>query len=186
MENKKQHRGWPDSNELPPVEWEINRHIGRLDDVAREYEAKWGIGRLPDLVSPQMYIKWELQLQKLNAAVQANDLQMVTDLIEGTIRGWAVLEAEALASGQHPIDPEYWEYETEDGFKLRVCRDIGSARALAGRQDVAEGYVIFSLGEVANLIESQYRAVYDVKRAIPGSEVTNVAFNFEEGDEVGI
>ena len=41
--------------------------LGGLDRMAREMDRKWGVDRLPDLVSPEMAAKYGSAMGKLNA-----------------------------------------------------------------------------------------------------------------------
>ena len=50
-----------------PNEVACDLALGSLDRVAREMDRKWGVDRLPDLVSPEMAAKYGSAMGKLNA-----------------------------------------------------------------------------------------------------------------------
>ena len=170
---------WPEENSLAPVDYQINRLVQKLDDVVRGYEAIWGVGRLPELVPVELNEKWQRQIYKLNTAIADRDVAAVEELIDGTIRGWAALEQAAIQAGHNPIDPDVWEIKLSNGQILRICKNLNQARAKA-----EEGYVTWSLYEVANFIAAQGNKLNEVKEVMPGAEVTGFEFNWEEGDEV--
>ena len=50
-----------------PNEVACDLALGSLDRMAREMDRKWGVDRLPDLVSPEMAAKYGSAMGKLNA-----------------------------------------------------------------------------------------------------------------------
>lgn len=118
---------WNKLKDLTPDQWTITRILGNLDEIATDFETRWGKGRLPTLVSDDMAAKWERQMEKLNAAIEAEHPDDVLDLALGTRRGWELMEEHALASGHKTLDPHVWEVTAPDGYLYRVFSSQGRA-----------------------------------------------------------
>lgn len=157
-------------------DYEIRRHIDKLDEVAISYEAKWGIGNLRKYASHDMGQKWDAQIAKLNDAITRSDLAMVADLVAGTMRGYAALERGAIEGGYSAIDPQAWECaHPESGRVYRLVKTRTEARVPAAKDTVT-----YSLEEVVRILEKQ-QLVNVVKDAFPGATVKR-AFDFKKGD----
>ena len=128
---------------------EIQRWVEKLDQVARGYEAKWGIGNLTEYCSSEIKKKWDRQNEKLAQAIQMEDLGRVINLAQGTIRAWKVLEEEAEKGNHKPISPECMEVELPSGFKLRIAKNQTEARSVT-----EQGVRVWPLEQVARVIES--------------------------------
>ncbi len=173
---------WVDTHKLTPMDYEIQRHLDKLDQVAIDFESRWGIGRLEKLAPYDLAKKWNAQQMKLRSAIMNRNETEVAALVTGTIKGWGVLEGAATEQGEKPIDPEYWEIELDSGFKMRVTRNNSQASALHKSEN--KGIVIFTLSELARLVEARYKDVFDCKKEFPEAQVTEISF--EEGDKLPI
>ena len=105
----------------------ISRIIGNLDDIATDYETRWGKGKLQELASPELLAKWERQMAKLTDAMEREHPDDVLQLALGTRTAWGMLEEAALASGAVPLDPKAWETHASDGTVYQVFRSYGQA-----------------------------------------------------------
>lgn len=151
--------------ELNEKQMQIKRWVDRLDQVAIAKEAVWGIGRLQKLISAELRIKWDAQNQRLREAIESGNLDYVADIVEGTIRGWDVLEAEAIKNGHKPHDNEYWETTFEGSeFVYRIYKTQTECRA-AIQED---GVVAYALPEIARIL-NDYQLVNKVKEAVGGN-----------------
>lgn len=151
---------------LLPHQQEINQWLQRLDDVSRGFEARWGYGRLERLCSPALAVKWDSQWQRMNAAIQAQHLADVATLAQGCMRGWAAVEADALALGHKPLDPDAWETRMPlTGEVLRVVKTIADSHA-----PVPQGTVVMTLAEVAGIVQAQRKRVYQEPPPPPGCD----------------
>ena len=125
--------------------------LAPFDRLSREMEFKWGIDKLPELVSPATAEKFGITIGNLNAALEANIPADVVACAESGIRGLQYMDAEATAAGHKPHDADWWEYELpgEDGgepFRIAVLRDgLDWQEVKANRPDL----VPYSLREVA-------------------------------------
>lgn len=133
----------------------IQQWLQRLDQTAVEYEARWGADALPKLVSESTRIKWETQSDRMDAAIQASDPVLFRELVEGTIRGYKALEAEAIKAGFKPHGaPVAWTVRLPSGGELAICATHADAGVLQGTQKfVGTEYLIWSLEEIANLVD---------------------------------
>jgi hypothetical protein len=155
---------------------EIKRWLDRLDEMALVYEARWGIGNLPRLCSEVTAQKYDKQNEKLAAAIKDQDIKLVQDLVNGFVRAYEIMEREAIERGHKPISPECMEVALESGFKLRIARNNTEARNLT-----VQGVYVWSLEEVARVIEKDYTLVNVIKENFKGAEVKSIR-NFKEGD----
>ena len=98
---------WPMSEDLDSINFQINRIVAQLDDVAYAYESKWGIGYLEDTAessNPELAQKWAAQLDKLNNAISSRDLVSLCAIVDGCRRGYSRLEENAYSHGLKPKD----------------------------------------------------------------------------------
>jgi hypothetical protein len=166
-------------NVLTPEQLEINRWIMRLDTVAVDYESRWGIGRLEALAAPVLREKWERQREKLNYAIQRSDLTILSDLIEGTVRGWAALEQAALLAGHKPHDPEFWECVV-DGVTYRITRTMAGSRNMAA---VPGNGAVLSLGEIVSVYHYAHSQAFENKHPLPGKDIVVNEKLFKDGGD---
>ena len=165
---------------MPPLDFDINRLIEKLDEVAIKYEAKWGVYRLETLASPDLARKWQAQVDKINEAIETKNIRSLEDLVEGAIRGYALLEAEAIKGGHSPTAPEFWELR-KGSRVYRVVMNTMDARAMQKPEN--SDVTILTLEEVVNLYDAKARMVYGEpeKVATPG-ELTG--FDYDKGDPI--
>ena len=155
----------------------IEMELHRLDCFACEVEAKWGVGNLISYADEGLKKKWYSQNEKLDDAVSRNHVAEVRKLVDGTMRGWDALEKNAVAKGKKPTEPEYMEIKLPSGFHLRIAKSSSQARSCT-----ESGVYVWSLAEVARVIEKDYTLVSEVKDVFPEAEVVKV--DFETGDKI--
>lgn len=147
------------------------------DQVARRLEAHWGCGRLPRVLIgaglTELAAKFYSQQAKLNAAIWHGELHEV-ELHAGRMRAaWETCHRRALEAGCSPIEPTVWEITLKDGRVLAVALDGDSAAAHARACVEGRGIVIWTLQEVASMVDGEHW-VNDVKREFPGATVQRV------------
>ena len=160
---------------------------GPLDKLAHEMELKWGAGRLPTLVSEDTAIKFGSAKAKLDAAIEADDVEEVRKRVDVMKRGWSKLDAEAARIGSKPLSalsPDVWTTVSGDGEIVALARSREDAEAL-----LAEGTAlrIYTLDEIMRIIASfEDGLLKHAKNEFPGAEVTNIrdTFDWSRGDEV--
>lgn len=145
--------------------------LAPFDAAVREMDRKWGVDRLPELVSVESAAKWGKAMAGLNGAIDAHDPDKVKFWVEVCLRGLASMDAEAVSLGRPVSDPMIWEHEYE-GTVYGIIEDGREwPAAYAKRPDIA----IHTLREVAvALHEHRNGLVNAVKLAFPGAEVKAV------------
>lgn len=178
-----QRTSWPQSDDLPPDAFAINTAVERFDAMAHRMEAKWGVGRLPTLVPQEMAERWARHIEKLNAALANQDTAAVRALVDGAERGWAAMEQAAAAAGHAPLTPEVWEVRmpSNPNRVIQIVRsNAEAAEVLRDGIDVE----IWTLEEVANVIDGLGKIPTAVKHAWPGAKVTQVGKTDDLNDEI--
>ncbi len=169
---------------LPAHEVQVDYACGPFDRVAREMDAKWGIDRLPELVSPETAARYAKAVAGLNKAIDENNVDETIRWAASCIRGMQAMDAEAEAAGAKPASPECWEIEI-DGMKVAVVKDDAAWPQI--KKDRPE-LVIFTMREVAvALKEMQFGNVVAVKHAFPAATMIDAkkkpAPDYEKGGD---
>lgn len=145
-------------------DYKIHRWLQRLDTVAVEYESRWGVARLHKLVPFEVAQKWDTQQAKLNAAIESGNLFDMPELVEGTIRGYAYLEAEAIKQGHKPHDaPLAWTVAMPSGKTLAIVRHEKDFALFKDASRQFGDVVVWTIDQIANIIEKEHTLVNVVK-----------------------
>jgi len=145
--------------------------LAPFDKAVREMDKRWGIDRLPELVSTESAAKWGKAMAGLNAAIDAQDPDKVKFWVEICLRGLTAMDAEAVSLGRPVSDPDIWEHEYEG----QVYGIIEDGRAWPAAYAKRPGIAIHTMREVAiALHEHRNGLVNAVKLAFPGAEVKAV------------
>jgi hypothetical protein len=145
--------------------------LAPFDHAAREMDKRWGVDRLPELVSPESAAKWGKAMAGLNGAIDAKDPDKVKFWVEICLRGMQSMDAEAVAMGRPVSDPMIWEHEYE-GVVYGIIEDGREWPAAYAKRP---GIAIHTMREVAvALHEHRNGLVNAVKLAFPGAEVKAV------------
>jgi len=159
----------PANDPMAPPEYVVQAIVDGLDHAAHAMERKWGVGRLRLLVSDLLRAKFDAQKDKLDAAIESGSVIYVRAHAEGMKRAWAVLDEAATEAGHKPLSPEVWECVLpESGEVVAIVRDIPEAHR------VCREVRVFTLAEIARLIEALGHAALEVKRVFPGAEIARV------------
>lgn len=172
---------YQERSELKPTDYEIQRHIDRLDQHTCKIEAKWGIDGLQKLVPLDIQNKWATQIQKLNDAITARDLHSVAEMVAGCIRGYDLMEKLAKEQGHKPYQSEYIEVtHPENGDVYRIAlNNMDASRCQES------GIKVYTLHEVVRLLAlKDFDPVNSIKEAFPGATVSEVQdFDFSGGGD---
>ena len=133
----------------------VDHAVAPFDRAARDADARWGVDRLPELVSPDTARKYGYSLGRLNEAIDADDPEQAAAWAAVCIRGLAAMAAEAEAAGQAELPPGYMEIE-HDGRVFAILRDIGQWRQV---KKIRPNALIYSMQEVANALAISAEAV---------------------------
>ena len=159
-----------------PDEIRCDMMMAPFDKACGDMEMKWGIDRLPQLVSVETADKWGSAMAKLNNAIVTCDIEETKARVSVCIRGLAAMDAEAEAAGHKPISPEVWEAE----YNGRVFSVIKNGSQWI-KADVPAGRRIYTMQEVAVALDAMDKGIFaSLKDAIPESKV--VAINLTEND----
>jgi hypothetical protein len=159
--------------ELAPADqWSgIAEALKPLDRLAREMELKWGAGRLPALVEPELASLFGKAKDKLNEAIQCNDPDMIVRRVQVMIRGWEKLDAVASAAELETLPPRTLGYSHAGRAYVVVLepQDYDIARHAAA--EVATVVALAELLEAYKIIEGR---VGGVLKAFPGAQIREV------------
>jgi hypothetical protein len=142
--------------------------LAPFDAAVREMDRKWGVDRLPELVSVESAAKWGKAMAGLNGAIDAHDPDKTKFWVEVCLRGLASMDAEAVSLGRSVSDPDIWEYEL-DGTVFGIIADNREWPAAYAKRP---GIAIFSMREVAVALQAHKNGLVSaVKIAFPGAEI---------------
>ena len=172
------------SDPMAPPELVIKAILDGVDAIARQMEGKWGVGRLRLLVGDALRIKFDAQKAKLDAAIATDEEAYIRAQAEGMRRAWLALDRAATESGAQPLAPEVWECVLPASGEV-----VSIVRTEAEAHHVARESEVWTLAEIAVLIERLGDDVRQVKRTFPGSAVVEVRdrdpppIDWEKGDD---
>jgi hypothetical protein len=143
--------------------------IEAVDRVGKDMDAKWGLGRLPTLVSPDWAQKFASQKRKMHDACWSWNVAETLKHGEAMIRAYRKLDELATAAGHRPGPAEQWEFEGPDGLIVLVCdRERMNQVETGGRR-----CQVWSLDEVAEVIR-KHPTITVAKDCFPGAEVVSI------------
>jgi hypothetical protein len=152
----------------------ITAAVLSVDEVAREMERRWGVGRLVRLVSPATLVRFRqghaLWTQAYSHDRNAAETERTSAMM---IRAWKALDIEATATGHAPLAPTVWEGRTEDGRVLVITRTSEEALAVASAPD-DRARIVWTVDELARCV-AMFERINEVKRCFPGATVTAVS-----------
>jgi hypothetical protein len=145
----------------------------QLDELANQMERRWGVDRLPRLVTPETAARFQHWADKLNAAIEAG-ADNVTELAGIVERGWRAMDQEATARGSFPLPPACYSVDLRpQGLGIvEIADDQTHATALIW-QAKAEGrtVAVWTLAEVATVL-ALHGVAHKAKEVFPGALVT--------------
>jgi hypothetical protein len=173
----------PATSPSAPGEYRIRAMVDGLDEIASTMDRVWGVGRLRLLVPDPLRTKFDEQQARVDAAVASGQESFVLVQVEAMRRAWQALDREARADGAKPLSSDVWEATLPTSGEV-----IALVRTEAGASQAPEGRTVFTLPEIAKLIESLGSTVLDAKRAFPGAVVTDAhsrkPFDWSKGDDM--
>ncbi len=173
----------PSRDPMAPPDYVIRAVLDGLDQMASEMERKWGVDRLRLLVSDLLRVKFDAQTGRLDAAIEADRVQYIQAQAEAMKRAWLALDAAATEAGHPPLSPEVWECTLPSTGEV-----VSMVRTEAEAHHVCRDGRVFTLDEIARLIDGLPEAVLEAKRIFPGATVTDVRprkpIDWKKGDEI--
>lgn len=153
-----------------PEEIQCDLATGPFDRLCREMDRKWGKDRLPELVAPETAARWGVAMANLNAAIEANDPELVVIRVNACLRGFKALDAEATAAGHQQINTNAVEFEL-DG---KLCAFLPDDAAWPAYMAARPGVRVYTLQEVVNALAAYGQTVAAIKDTFPGATVSAV------------
>lgn len=146
--------------------------VAPFDRAMRKMDRRWGIDRLPELVTPTLSEKFGAAIAYMSDRIDNADPEGAAAAAANAIKGLQAMDAEALALGHKPVPAEVWIVEV-DGQQFGLVHEAGDWPTL---QEAYPHLNLFSLREAAIAVQSYRDAgVAAAKDAFPGAQV--VAFN---------
>lgn len=165
--------------------------VAPFDRVVREMDERWGVDRLPELVSAETAARYGTALAMLNEAIANEDPIKVQRVVASCLRGLQAMDAEAKANNAQPASSEVWEIE-HNGHRIGIMKDGRNWPAIKKtRPDLA----LYTLQEVAIALSSlEIGVVSRIKELAPGAEISaakthkqlSADFWARGGDEINI
>ena len=151
----------------------IQAAITELDACVVGYEKRFGIDRLPELVSTETQVKYWRQVDKLDAAIDSDDADMVIKYASGMQRAFKAMESEARDRGHDELKGEWFECATKDGRIVIVASSFAESHKAARERPDA---LVYAIDEVATIIckDEASRFVNAVKDVFPVATVESV------------
>mgnify|MGYP003350008410 CR=1 FL=1 len=150
----------------------VEEALKPLDKLAAEMEQRWGVGRLPRLVSAETAAKFGMAMDKLKREMLLNHAEGVAQRVPIMMRGWQALEKEALANGHKPNPEGVIGYKHEKQAWTIVVQD---ADLHAASLYAPEPEYVVTISELLICYEQAHKAARKAKKAFPGSRVVRVA-----------
>lgn len=154
---------------------ECDYGIAPMDRLANELDLKWGIDRLPELVTPEMAARYGAAIAHLNDCIREQDPAKCTAAANNCIRGLHAMDAEATRLGVKPASGEYLEYEIEGNageppFRFGILKDGCEWQAAKSARPDLEFY---TLREVAIALREKINTplIDEIKQQFPGAQV---------------
>ena len=137
--------------------------VSGVDHVASTLEARWGIRRLPLIVSDDTRLRFRSACALWAEAIKGWQAGEVTRAGAMMRRAWAALEAEAISLGHAPIEPHSLEATLPDGTVLAIVASADDAHHVA-KNAAGRKVIALTVEEVARLYERYGRQ--DTKTAV--------------------
>ena len=103
--------------------------------------------------------------------------------VDGMKRAWSALDRAAHDAGEQPLAPEVWECVLPSTGEV-----VSLVRTAVEAHHVARECRVFTIDEVAILIDALGDGVLDIKHKFPGATVTGIRrkapVDWERGDEI--
>lgn len=149
--------------------------IEALDEVAGAMERKWGVGRLPRLVSVDLAEKFHRQVEKLNAEIVEEATAGFANVEREAARmrnAWMALDAAAEAAGADHASAQYMTARMSDGRSLVICSDL-EGMGVWLKQNPDSAAAVWTMEEVARVLEG-FDLVNKTKHLFDGAVIEEV------------
>ena len=149
--------------------------LAPVDRLAIQMDEKWGIDVLPELVSVSMSQKYGSAVAKMNAAVEAGDVEECRKRCEVVIRGLQAMDAEAERIGAQRASTDVWEVEI-DGKLFGVMKDGRSWRTIKKQRPELELLTLREVGLAYSWFRDNWAGELEkaAKQSFPSAEIMDI------------
>ena len=151
----------------------IQNYLTEYDRVVSDYERRWGVERLPNLVSPELRDRFWQQMDKLNDAIHRDAAVDVEHHVAVTLRAYGALEKEAIALGGKEIGMDVWTAHVDDKV-VAIARDEQAVTHIKNDMPDALVYCVQEVAVILAKWSEQNALAVEVKDTFPGATVTDV------------
>ena len=164
------------------TEIRIDYAVAPLTKLTRDLDHFWGIDTLVEIVPPEMAEKFGGAVAKLNAAIEAQDVDEVVKWVGVCMRGSKAMHETALASGAAPASDEAWLIQADDK-QYALLKDV---RAWQRFQDKHPDIEVLTEREIIMAISFFRKSklgemVGETKKHFPEAEVIDFREDTTEG-----
>jgi hypothetical protein len=153
----------------------IYHALRALDEVSNNMERKWGIDRLPKLVTPELAAKFGEGKAQLDQSIKDDDLDKVRGKAAMMVRAWSALDKAATEAGQKTIDlldgDVVHHRHPETGKAYIFAYNTASLHRIGGER-------VYSFDEVCRILEAFNRQASGIveksKELFPAASVVRV------------
>ena len=144
------------------------------DQVRRRYEDKWGWGRLPQLVNPELAARFGKALKRFHDALDSGDPDRVTSRAEVLCRGWRALDEAADAAGIKPCQhSDVWAWRTEEDRLFVIAKDADARVEALKTYDEGEVWILDEIVRILDYIGQKDEMLREIKNRF-GAEVVSI------------
>ena len=149
--------------------------LAPVDRLAIQMDEKWGIDVLPELVSVSMSQKYGSAVAKMNAAVEAGDVDECRKRCEVVMRGLQAMDAEAERTGAQRASTDVWEVEI-DGKLFGIMKDGRSWRTIKKQRPELELLTLREVGLAYSWFRDNWAGELEkaAKQSFPGAEIIDI------------
>jgi hypothetical protein len=120
---------------MAPADYTIRSTLDGVDKVARDMDQKWGIDRPRLVVSDELRAKFDIERDKLDAAVRSGSAELVTQHGAAMRRAYEALDKAAHDAGASPMLQQVAETAAAKP-QLPVGMEIGNEGTLQGKKSL--------------------------------------------------
>lgn len=155
--------------DAPADQWlEIQNALAPLDRLARDMELKWGAGRLPSLVDPELAARFGRAQDKLNEAIRLNAPHEIARRVGVVMRGWQALDDDATRAGADRLPARTIGVEHGGRSWVVVLDPVDYDKA---RADHVHGGRVVALAELIEAYKIVSGRIAGVLEAFPGAQI---------------
>jgi hypothetical protein len=164
--------------------------VEALDEIASQCERRWGVDRLPRLVSVDLAERFYRQVEKLNDAISdectGGSMANVEYEAGRMANAWRALDEAAVAAGSLEASGRCMGARMADGRSLVICEDR-EAMGVWQMQNAGQAAAVWTMEEVVAVLEG-FDLVNRTKHLFEGAVVEDVRasrkVNWARGDEL--